>query len=97
MGTSRMPQATVVATEDCVSATLDGEEIMLHTESGVYYGVNPVGRRIWELVQSPTTVDEIYQRIAEEYDVSPDQCRDDVMDFLDDLAAADLVRIDADS
>ena len=40
-------RSTVVATEDHVSSNLGGEAVILGLSSGVYYGLDVVGSRIW--------------------------------------------------
>ena len=44
----------VVAAKAQVSCDLEGEAAILHRDSGVYYGLDPVGARIWRLVQALT-------------------------------------------
>lgn len=87
---------TVVATDDQLSTTVDGEAVLLQLESGRYYGFNEVASRIWELVQKPRTMSEIRAEILDTYDVSPEQCTRDVRSVLSEMAAADLVEIDPD-
>src|ERR1700688_3327825 len=55
------------------------------------YVLNPVGSRIWELLRSPTTVDQIAEIVAGEFAVSPQAAADDVVEFLDSLGARGLI------
>ena len=55
------------------------------------YVLNPVGSRIWELLRSPTTVDQIAEIVAGEFAVSPKAAADDVVEFLDSLDARGLI------
>ena len=93
-----MPQilksAAVVATKDQVSCDLVGEAVILHLRSGVYYGLNQVGARVWELIQEPRTVDYVLNRLLEEYDVEPGRCEADLMALLSDLSCHDLLTIE---
>ena len=43
--------SVVVVTKDQVSADLSGEAAILNLKSGIYYGLDNVGARIWTLVQ----------------------------------------------
>jgi hypothetical protein len=43
----------VVATKDQVSSDLGGEVAILDLKAGVYYGLDTVGARIWNLIQEP--------------------------------------------
>ena len=85
--------SVVVAAREQVSCDLAGEVAILDVKSGIYYGLNAVGARIWNLVQEPRTVDEIYVTILEEYDVEADGCRRDIVALLQELLAKELVEI----
>lgn len=87
---------TVVATDEQLSTTIDGEAVILQLESGRYYGFNEVASRIWELVQEPRTIGEVRDEVLSTYDVSSDRCTQDVRSILSEMAAADLIEIDPD-
>jgi hypothetical protein len=84
----------VVVADDVVSCDLDGEAAILDVKEGIYYGLNPVGARIWNLVQEPTTVDEILKVLLEEYDVELEECRRDVYELIEELSDNGLVNVD---
>jgi hypothetical protein len=86
-----------VAVRDQVSCETEGEAVILHLESGVYYGLNPVGAWVWELIQSPKTVDEIRQAVLGHFDVEPERCQRELDKLLSDLKAAHLIETPADS
>jgi hypothetical protein len=85
--------ATVVAAADQVSADLDGEAAILNLRNGVYYGLNPVGARVWELVQEPGTVAALCDRLMEEFDVERGRCEEEVLALLTDLEGAGLIEV----
>lgn len=85
----------VVASDRQVSTGAEGESVILNFDEGVYYGLDKVGARIWELLQEPTTVGEIADRLAAEYEVEAERCERDVKDLLSELAGAGLVAITA--
>ncbi len=80
---------------DWLSAQVGDEIVMMSAEKGNYIGLNAVGARIWELISSPTPVDEICVRLLEEFDVAPDVCRTEVAAFLDELKARGAIDVDA--
>ena len=86
--------SVVVAADHQTSAEVDGESVILDLEEGVYYGLNPVGARIWSEIQEPTAVEEITAAITAEYDVDREQCRRDVISLLQDLEENDLIKIE---
>jgi hypothetical protein len=83
----------VAATKDQVSSDLGGETILLSMQSAMYYGLDSVGARIWELLREPVRVSEIRDVIAREYDVEIDRCESDVLAFLKELAAKGLIEV----
>jgi hypothetical protein len=83
--------SVVVASSDQVGANLDGETVLLGLKDGVYYGLNPVGARIWSLLEQPSTVAEIRDRILAEYVVAPERCERDLLALLERLAEHGLV------
>jgi hypothetical protein len=88
----------VTAAPSQVSCDLGGEAVILNTDKGVYYGLNPVGSRIWSLVQEPTTLRETRDVILREYDVEPALCEADMLALIQTLADEGLVQvIDGDS
>jgi hypothetical protein len=91
------PETTVVATKEQASADLGGEVAILHLKNGIYYGLDPIGARIWNLIQEPRTVSEVRDTLLAEYDVDADRCERDLLALLTQLAENDLIHIvDAD-
>ncbi|WP_263784457.1 PqqD family protein [Salinibacter grassmerensis] len=85
--------SVIVAAEHQTSAEVDGESVILDLEEGIYYGLNPVGARVWDQVQEPATVEEIVAAITAEYDVDSERCLKDVLSLLRDLKEDDLIEI----
>lgn len=86
--------SVVVVAAHQTSAEVDGESVILDLEEGIYYGLNPVGARIWSEIQEPTAVEEVTAAITAEYDVDSEQCREDVISLLQDLHENDLIKIE---
>ncbi|MBF6568633.1 MAG: PqqD family protein [Candidatus Binataceae bacterium] len=89
-----LPSSTVCAVDDQVSCELGGEAAILDLQQGVYYGLDPVGATIWNLIAQPRRVDEIKQALLDQYEVSPDQCERDLIELLNDLAEHGLIRVE---
>ena len=85
--------STVVAVKGQVSSDLGGEVAILHLDAGMYYGLDEVGARIWELVREPKVVKDIQATILEEYDVEPARGKSDVLTLLQDLADEGLIAV----
>ena len=83
----------IVRSDGPHSAEIDGEAVLLEPEAGTYYGMNELGTRVWERIETPTTVAEMEASIHDEYDVDREVVRADLRSFLSDLAAADLIEV----
>ncbi len=83
----------VAAAEDQVSADMHGEAVVLNMKSGVYYGLNPLGARVWEIIQKPVTIAHIRDTILAEYDVEAARCEQDILTLLTKLADSGLVQV----
>jgi hypothetical protein len=86
-------RSIVVAAKGQVSSDLAGETSILNIQSGVHYNLDPIGARIWSMMQEPRAVAEIQSTIASEYDVEPERCARDVVVLLEELHAQGLIEV----
>lgn len=80
--------------EQIIDGELDNNQIMMHLEKGKYFGLNPVGKRIWELIEQPRTSEELVDTLLSEYNVPEEQCRLEVKNFLEKAIHHDIIRKD---
>lgn len=78
--------------DQAIESRLGTETVILHLESGVYFGLDPVGTRIWEILADGATPADIRARMQDEFDVAPEVLRADVQAFLESLLAHEIVR-----
>jgi len=74
-----------------VSSDLAGEQVILNLDNGVYYGLDEVGTRIWDLLNDPQSIDSVVDALHEEYDVERAELRADVMSLAGEMLEAGLV------
>lgn len=84
---------TLVASPDQVSATVADEAVILGMKDAMYYGLDPVGTRIWELLQQPAVLADVVTTITAEFEVTRQQAATDLLAFVADLHAHGLVEI----
>lgn len=72
---------------------LEGEAVLLNLESGVYFGLDPVGTRIWHLLVEPCTLQKILNVLVDGYEVTEGQCADDLLRFIGELRENELIEI----
>ena len=65
---------------------------MIHDlESGTYFGLDPVGARVWELMREGRTLAGICAALLDEYDGGRDRIERDVRRLASELEAEKLV------
>ena len=80
-----------VRAKDVMIVDLSGEAVILNMDNWVYYGLNGLGYRVWNLIQEPKRIDEIKSMILGEYDVDSEVCEQDLLAFICDMAGEGLV------
>ena len=71
----------------------DTEMVMLDIERGTYFGLQGVGKTIWDSLETPATVDELCVLLMDRFEVDGETCRRDVTSFLEALRAHDLIEV----
>ena len=93
VGVSVEPSSRVARSEDIIFTELDETVVMMDVKEGCYYELDPIGTKIWALVESGPRVAEVCEALAAEYEVAPDACGDEVRAFLEELSRREVVRI----
>jgi len=81
----------VKCSDEQMAADLGGELAILNLKTGVYYGLDEVGARIWSLLKENLTVREVRDRILNEYAVETAKCEEDLRRLLSELVRHKLV------
>jgi hypothetical protein len=85
----------VAVNPTAVYAELEEGAVILNVETGMYYGLDRVGARIWELVGVGATSDNIVAKLETEYAIEHDVLRTDVAALLNSLEVNGLVQFAA--
>jgi hypothetical protein len=70
---------------------LDGETVLLNLDSGVYFGLDAVGTRVWTLLLEHGTTGPVCERMEQEYDVEPEALERDVHRLVRELHQKGLI------
>ncbi len=84
-------QQKVKPTADAVESRVGDETVLLHLKRGTYYGLDPLGTRIWSFLKDGKQPTEICELLAAEFDVDQAGVEEDVRRFLSDLKSNDIV------
>jgi hypothetical protein len=85
--------SVVVAAKDQASCRLEDEIAIVQLKAGVYYGLDPVGARIWELIATPRSVRAVRDALLAEYEVEADRCEGDLLLLFQAMRDAGLVEV----
>jgi hypothetical protein len=83
----------VVATSEQVSCPLGDESAILNLRNSMYYGMNPVGTRIWTLLKEPRRVEQLRDILLNEYQVDAALCERDLLDLLGKMKSEGLIEV----
>jgi len=75
----------------------EGEVVLLHLESKMYFSLNPTGERIWQGLKESLRLEEISRRLQEEFDVAADVADRSVLDLVNELCEQKLALPDSGS
>ena len=84
---------TVRIPEDVVFRELDGEAVLLNLESGIYFGLDPVGTRIWQLVEEHRALRRVLEALLAEYEASAAVLEADLVRFVEQLRGKGLLTV----
>ena len=76
---------------DAATSAVGDETVILNLVNGTYYGLDPVGTRIWEMLQDGTASGEICRTLAAEYMVDLATIEADTRKFLGELEAQGIL------
>jgi hypothetical protein len=93
MDASLSVHSIVVATSEQVSCPLGEESAILNLKNSMYYGMNPVGTRIWTLLKEPRSVEQLRDTLLNEYQVDAALCERDLLDLLGKMESEGLIEV----
>lgn len=76
-----------------VGSPQEKSTLLLNVQVGHYHELNEVASRIWELLAQPIDEDEIVATLLAQYDVTPEDCQDQVTAFLQELKERGMLEV----
>lgn len=83
----------VTVSLDVLFQELHGEAVLLNLKTGVYFGLDPVGTRVWQLLQAQTRISDLLQAMVAEYDVTEARCAEDLLALIAEMHAHQIVTL----
>ena len=90
LATRVQPSGEVLAQE------VGGEAVLLDLAGERYFGLDPVGTRIWALLAQAPVLEEVHATLCEEFQAEPARIETDLLALVQQLAAAGLVDLGQD-
>jgi hypothetical protein len=78
-------ESVVGRAEGFTTAPVRDELMMLNVEQGAYYSLDPIAAEIWGMLEQPSRVQVLIDRLLERYSVGAEQCQAEVLAFLGKL------------
>jgi len=75
---------------DLGAATIDEVTAVMDEDADAYLLIDAIGSVIWERLAQPVRMSDLCEELAASYDVDPETCRRDVLDFANDLVRRGL-------
>jgi hypothetical protein len=79
--------------DDVVFHDLQGELVLLNLKTGVYFGLDSVGTRIWHLIQEHGSLQKVRDSLVEEYEVTETRCEQDLLTLASRLRENGLLEV----
>lgn len=86
-------ETLLVRSDAVVSAPMGEEVAMMDMDTGKYFVMADVAASIWDRLSEPVRPAALCDTLTNLYEVSPEQCRAEVLAFLETAHAKGLVRI----
>ncbi|VVM04880.1 hypothetical protein MAMC_00254 [Methylacidimicrobium cyclopophantes] len=81
----------IARAEEALHTEVEGSVVILHSGDGIYYQLDGVAVRVWELLAEPMTFESLLAALLSEFEVEPERCRSDLASLLEELEAHRLV------
>jgi hypothetical protein len=76
-----------------MARTVGDETIILDLASGTYYGLDPVGARMWQLMSEGNSLNSVCDSMLGEYEVTREALEGDIRRLTEELQAKGLVSL----
>jgi hypothetical protein len=76
-----------------LSTRVDNDIFILNPVRDNYIGLDEIGRRVWDLIEAPISVDHLSRQMAKEYQGDLPQIPADMIAFLNELNDEGLLEV----
>ena len=87
------PDSQVRIPEGVLFKELAGETVLLNLNTGIYFGLDPVGTRMWQLLEDHRQLHDVLPILLQEFDVGEERCRADLLELVSSLCSHKLLEL----
>lgn len=77
--------------DQAIANSVADETVILHLGNGTYFGLDPIGARLWSSLGAGHSLDGFFEEVLAEYDVDRATLEQDIAALLRQLAENDLI------
>jgi len=83
----------VTTSPDVLLRIIGDEAVILNLKSELYLGLDPIGTRIWTVLQGSPSIQAAHASLLDEFEVEPERLRQDMDRLLDQMLAQGLIEL----
>ena len=77
---------------DIVFREIEGEAVLLNLETGIYFGLNSTGTRMWRLIEEHHLLERVLAALEDEFDAPPPRLETELLEWVAQLEDKGLLR-----
>ena len=85
--------ARVRPSTEVLAQEVGGEAVLLDLAGERYFGLDPIGTRIWQLLADAPSLQQVHATLCGEFDAPAERIQADLLALVQELAVAGLVEI----
>jgi len=85
---------TIIKKSDTLlEANLEDSLALMSIEDGKYYGMNPIGKAVWELLDEPIEAKKIIDKLLNDFSIDAETCQKETITFLHQLLERKMIYV----
>lgn len=88
-------RTTIRRNVEILSAGVDEDEILLDPSVWTYVFLNETAARIWNVLDSPRSIEDVVESLLRDYEVDAATCEREVEEFVGDMSRRGVLIVDA--
>jgi Coenzyme PQQ synthesis protein D (PqqD) len=84
--------SSLKVSDDVVFRELDGEGVLLNLASGIYFGLDATGMRMWQLIDQHGRLGAVLTALCEEYEAPREALERDLLGLAVELSGKGLLK-----